>query len=179
MSKNALNHKETTMLKPPKRILVPIDMSTFSLSALLYAEDIADYFGAEIIVAHVAEEGDPVAKAYGEKGSKDSKEDVERRIKSAISHLLIDHNVVTKSIRIEIRHGSPAVEIVRLARQAEADLIVMSTHGRGGLSHMLLGSVAEKVVRIASCPVLTMKPDEFRELVNITEDDVTSGLHLG
>lgn len=167
------------MLKPPKRILVPIDMSTYSLSALLYAEDIADYFGAEIIVAHVAEEGEPVTKAYGEKSSNDSRENIERRIKSAISHLLIDHNVVTKSIRIEIRHGSPTIEIVRLARDTGADLIVMSTHGRGGLSHMLLGSVAEKVVRIATCPVLTIKPDEFRELISVTEDDVTTGLHLG
>lgn len=167
------------MVKPPKKILVPLDMSTFSLSALRYAQDIADYFGAEIIVAHVAEEDEPAAKGYGEPTAGHTEEDINRRLRSAISHLLMDHNVVTKSLRIEIRQGSPAREIVRLAREISADLIVMSTHGRGGLSHMLLGSVAEKVVRLSSCPVLTVKPDEFRELINVTEDDITAGLHLG
>jgi nucleotide-binding universal stress UspA family protein len=59
--------------------------------------------------------------------------------------------------KVEIAIGRPADTIVRLARERKADLIVMATHGRTGLEHMVLGSVAEKVVRLASCPVLTVK----------------------
>lgn len=57
--------------------------------------------------------------------------------------------------------GRAAAAIVRLAEESKADLIVMGTHGRSGLAHMLLGSVAEQVVRAASCPVLTIRPDAF------------------
>jgi len=92
--------------------------------------------------------------------------------------MLLDHNVVSQSMRIEIRHGSPAEKIVSSVPELHADLIVMCTHGRSGLSHILMGSVAEKVVRNASCPVLTLKPDEFREVINVTQEDVTEGLHL-
>jgi Universal stress protein UspA and related nucleotide-binding proteins len=59
--------------------------------------------------------------------------------------------------KVEIAIGRPADTIVRLARERRADLIVMATHGRTGLEHMVLGSVAEKVVRLAPCPVLTVK----------------------
>ena len=57
--------------------------------------------------------------------------------------------------------GRPYVEIVRYARKVSADLIVIGTHGRSGLSHVLLGSVTEKVVRKASCPVLTVRPPDM------------------
>jgi nucleotide-binding universal stress UspA family protein len=159
-------------MKSPKNILVPIDMSVLSITALQYAEDIADHFDAEITVVFVSEIDDPHAKFR--KAGKDN----DKVIKSALSHLLLDHNVVTQSLKIEIRHGSAAAEIVKASRDLRSDLIIMCTHGRSGLSHMLMGSVAEKVVRLAACPVLTIKPDEFRELVNLTQDDVADGLHL-
>jgi len=159
-------------MKSPKNILVPIDMSVLSITALQYAEDIAHHFGAEITVVFVTETGDSQAKLQN-KGKENDKV-----IKSALGHLLLDHNVVTQSLNIEIRHGAPATEIVKASHDLQTDLIIMCTHGRGGLSHMLMGSVAEKVVRQAACPVLTIKPDEFRELVNLTQDDVADGLHL-
>jgi nucleotide-binding universal stress UspA family protein len=59
-----------------------------------------------------------------------------------------------------VRQGPPFLEIVRYAQEANIDLIVLGTHGRGGLAHMLLGSVAEKVVRKAPCPVLTVRHPE-------------------
>ncbi len=152
--------------------MVPIDMSVLSITALQYAEDIAEHFGAEITVVYVAEIGDPQAKFQ----KKDKEND--KVIKSALAHLLLDHNVVTQSLRIEIRHGSPAAEIVKASNDLLTDLIIMCTHGRSGLSHMLMGSVAEKVVRLAACPVLTIKPEVFRDLVNLTQDDVADGLHL-
>ncbi|MEX2190602.1 MAG: universal stress protein, partial [Bacteroidota bacterium] len=142
------------------------------ITALQYAEDIAEHFGAEITVLFVAEIDDPQAK-FRKAGKENDKV-----IKSALAHLLLDHNVVTQSLKIEIRHGSPAAEIVKASRDLHTDLIIMCTHGRSGFSHMLMGSVAEKTVRLAACPVLTIKPDEFRELVNLTEEDVADGLHL-
>ena len=157
-------------MKSPKNILVPIDMSVLSITALQYAEEIAELFGAEITVLHVSEDDESKKRPRGE--------DADKIVKSALSHLLLDHNVVKQSLRIEIRRGSPATEIVKATRDLHTDLIIMCTHGRSGLSHILMGSVAEKVVRLAACPVLTIKPDEFRELISVTENDVTQGLHL-
>ena len=159
-------------MKSPKNILLPIDMSVLSITALQYAEDIAQHFEAEITIVFVSEIDDPQTKL------RKSANDNDKAIKSALAHLLLDHNVVTQSLRIEVRHGSPAAEIVKASHDLHTDLIIMCTHGRSGLSHMLMGSVAEKVVRLAACPVLTIKPDEFSELVNLTQDDVADGLHL-
>ncbi len=164
-------------MKAPTRILVPIDMSVFSVTALQYAQDIAEHFGAEIVVVHIAE-GDEPAALISKNEKNVTEEEINRRMRSAVAHLLLDHNVVTQSLRIEIRHGAPAQEIVAAAKDLRSDLIVMCTHGRSGVSHILMGSVAEKVVRNASCPVLTLKPDEFRELINVTQEDIAEGLHL-
>ncbi|GJQ21070.1 MAG: universal stress protein [Bacteroidia bacterium] len=159
-------------MKSPKNILVPIDMSVLSITGLQYAEDIAEHFGSTITVLYVAGPDELSEQEHG------PAKEAEAKIKQAIAHLLLDHNVVTTSLKIEIRRGSPAQEIVKASRELHSDLIVMCTHGRSGLSHMLMGSVAEKVVRTALCPVLTIKPDEFSELVNVTDEDITNGLHL-
>jgi len=165
-------------MKAPTRILVPIDMSVLSVTALQYAQDIAEHFGGEILVLHIAEEEDVAARISRKEREQMSRKEIDQRLKSAVAHMLLDHNVVTHSMRIEVRHGSPAEEIVASVADLHADLIVMCTHGRSGLSHILMGSVAEKVVRTATCPVLTLKPDEFREVINVTQEDVTEGLHL-
>lgn len=165
-------------MKAPTRILVPIDMSVFSVTALQYAEDIGEHFGAEIVVLHIAEEDDIAARIPKKEREQMSPKELDQRMKSIIAHMLLDHNVVTQSMRIEILHGSPAEEIVNAVPVLHADLIVMCTHGRSGVSHLLMGSVTEKVVRNATCPVLTLKPDEFREIINVTQDDITEGLHL-
>lgn len=161
-------------MKSPQRILVPIDMSVFSITALQYAEDVAEHFGAEIAVVHVVEHETQSAKA----AEADSEAEAEQALRSTIARMLLDHNVVHQSLRIELRHGSPAQEIVKASQEIHADLIIMCTHGRSGLSHVLMGSVAERVVRRSPCPVLTIKPDEFSELINVTEEDISEGLHL-
>lgn len=165
-------------MKAPTRILVPIDMSVFSVTALQYAQDIAEHFGAEIVVLHIAEEDDIAARIPKKEREKLPQEELDQRLKSIVAHMLLDHNVVTQSMRIEIRHGSPPEEIVNCVPGLHVDLIIMCTHGRSGVSHLLMGSVAEKVVRNATCPVLTLKPDEFREVINVTQDDIIEGLHL-
>jgi nucleotide-binding universal stress UspA family protein len=160
-------------MKAPKKILVPTDMSAYSLDALGYAQEVSKLFGAEIIVLRVLESD---TRKAGLDRDRLSEEDLE--VRRELIRLLLDRNVLTGSVRIEVRHGSPAREIVNAAKGLHADLIVMSTHGRTGLKHALLGSVAEKVVRHATIPVLTVKPDEFVELIEISEGDVTDNLHL-
>ena len=160
----------------PRHILVPIDHSMFSLAALQYAEEVAGLFGAAITVLHVMDHAEQSAvHAHGKEAMK---EQVIRTMREQISHLLIQHNLVPQSLNIEVRFGHAAREIIRCAEALHADLLVMSTHGRTGLRHALIGSVAEKVVRNSRCPVLTVKPEEFREMVDITENDVSDSLHI-
>ncbi|MEX0601804.1 MAG: universal stress protein [Bacteroidota bacterium] len=165
-------------MKTPSTILVPIDMSAFSVTALVYAQEIAPLFEADVIVVHVVEKDEPAAQAAGGPKGAATQDEIDARVKSALFHLLLDHNVVHQTLKCEVRHGAPVREIVKAAKDVHADLIVMSTHGRSGLSHVLLGSVAEKVVRFAPCPVLTVKPEEFRELVDVREEDIQGSLHL-
>jgi nucleotide-binding universal stress UspA family protein len=158
-------------MKTPKHILVPVDLSTYSLTALQYAEAIANLFQASVTVVHVVDRG-----TKHEQPEEISEH--ESRARHAITNLLIDHHLVPCSMPILIRHGLSASEILAAAKSVHADLIVMSTHGRTGLRHALLGSVAEKVVRMSPVPVLTVKPPEFSELVELTEEDVTASLHI-
>lgn len=156
-----------------KRILVPTDMSAHSLVALQYAQDVSNLIGAEIIVLRVTE---PAVHPCADDTDIAVRECAADR--RALVHLLIDHNVISQDVRIEIRSGTADREIVKAAKELEADLIIMSTHGRTGLEHALMGSVAEKVVRYSPVPVLTVKPDRFRESADITEEDVADSLHI-
>lgn len=164
-------------MKAPKTILVPTDLSAYSLSALQYAVEIAKLFEAKITVLHVCESKKPSTKKSGGIQKKDSRSKEVKNIREQLSRLLVNYNVVAQSLQIFIKHGSPVREIIHTSRDLPADLIVMSTHGRTGLHHVLMGSVAEKVVRYSTCPVLTIKPEEFRELIDITEEDIADSLH--
>ena len=163
----------------PKKILIPVDMSTYSLVGVQYGEEIADYFNAEVVILFVQDTEGPghvsAAKTYK---TEENRKTRSREIVHTIQQLLINHYLVLRSLRIEVRYGSPAMEIVRAAEDLYADVIVMSTHGRTGLSHVLLGSVAEKVVRYARCPVLTVKPDDVRELIDVTAEEISNSLHV-
>jgi len=166
-------------MKTPKKILIPVDLSLYSLVAVQYGQDIAQLFDAEVTLVNVNErerhaEATPQSPDFSDQHEPERR----KRIMEIIQHLLVDHNLVARSVRIEVRFGSPVREIVKVSEEIHADLIVMSTHGRTGLRHVLVGSVAEKVVRFARCPVLTVKPDEVRELIDLTENDVALTLHL-
>lgn len=139
------------------RILVPTDFSDCSQRALSYGCELAKRFGAELHVLHVAQQPAiggmyaaslPDEALYPEEFAKEHLEALEVPDAERISR-------VQKSVQI----GSPFVEIVRYARHNDVDLIVMGTHGRTGLKHMLMGSVAEKVVRKAPCAVLAVRPE--------------------
>jgi len=138
-----------------KRILVPHDFSDTAQCALSYALDLAEKFGAGITVVHAYEY--PIL-SYPEGPALTG--DLVRQIQTAAGSAL--DGVVSKARRpgVEIasalRQGPAWSEILAAANELKADLIVIGTHGRRGLSRALLGSVAERVVRSASCPVLTV-----------------------
>jgi nucleotide-binding universal stress UspA family protein len=158
----------------PHILLVPTDLSDHSLVALKYAEEIAEIFDAKVIVLSVIEHDGPESRRSVHPEDVLRKDELHRKLLS----LMLDRKISHDKVAIVIRHGAASSMIVEAARELKADLVVMSTHGRTGLRHIMMGSVAETVVRHAPCPVLTMKPEEFREIVAISEDDVAGSLHL-
>jgi len=141
-----------------KRILVPVDFSECSNKALGYAIPFAKQFGAEVTLIHALSypfEAAEVAAAEAE---------AMQAARRELNSLLTKIGGVIPSQGI-IRMGNPADEIVETAREFGADLIVMSTHGRAGLAHMLLGSTTEHVVRHAPCPVLVVREKQHEFVV--------------
>ena len=133
--------------QPVERILVAIDFSLCSLTALEYAEELARSLGAELLLLHA--EGSP---AVGSVMAALSHAAAERELERTVQHLRA-HQLEARSL---LRPGSPPEEVLKAAEDERASLIVMGTHGRTGVAHLLMGSVAERVVRGAPCPVLTV-----------------------
>jgi len=134
-----------------KKILFPTDFSTASDAGLAHAATLARETGATLLIAHVEE---PMPAYVGEMYygvPLPSNPEVRRMLNAIVPS--------DPEVRYEHRllFGNPAEEIVRLANEEHADMIVMGTHGRKGFSRMLMGSVAEAVVRRAECPVFTLK----------------------
>ncbi len=141
------------------RILVPTDFSPPAQAALAYARQIAERFGASLHLLHVVDDRlglglttEVYADAFPaliEGLQKEGRDQLEQAMPPA--------DRPRSGCELVLLTGSPFSEIVQYAQDATIDLIVMGTHGRGGMAHMLLGSVAEKVVRRAPCPVLTVR----------------------
>lgn len=145
-----------------QNVLVPTDFSEFSKHALQYGCEFARRFDAHLHLLHVMDASltmpDPI---MGAPVSDAELHDLQNRAETAMQGLpepeWLDGISQVKKI---IQTGSPFVEIVRYARQQEIDMIVLGTHGRTGLAHVLIGSTAERVIRKAPCPVLTVRPEE-------------------
>lgn len=141
------------------KILAPTDFSACSEPALRYAGELGRTLGATVVLLHVAE----TAFDYTVYGlAPETIADLQTEARQAIDKRLAEAKgfVGVDGTTTRIREGSPAQEIVEAAKQLEVDLIVMGTHGRTGVRHMLAGSTAEKVVRTAACPVLTVRASE-------------------
>jgi nucleotide-binding universal stress UspA family protein len=140
---------------PFRTILCPTDFSDCAGEAFRLACSLAEVHGARLVVAHV------IDVLHGEEGSggvmvQVRLPDYPRRMREAL-----ERQVPTNpDLPVEhvLAEGRPADEILRLAKATRCDLLVMGTHGRTGLRRMLLGSVAEQVLRRAPCPVLTVRP---------------------
>lgn len=141
-----------------KKILCPVDFSEFTVEIIRYAHDIAKKYGAELHVFHVI----PNLNYFTPYESfltpenlvaieKNIQDEVEKDFKKVMKNIDGDAKKIVKT-------GVAFVEIIDYARAESIDLIVMGTHGRSGIEHILIGSVAEKVVRKAPCPVLSIRP---------------------
>jgi nucleotide-binding universal stress UspA family protein len=138
-----------------KTILVPTDFSDGSLAAMRYAMGLSELLGARVVFLHVVE---PPAYGVELTGTYPGiAPDVTKKL-AAMMHDWVEQ-VMVRGARVEwhLEMGSAFAEILAAIERYGADLIVMGTHGRTGLSHLLLGSVAARVVQHASCPVLTVK----------------------
>lgn len=146
-----------------KRILVPVDFSPCSRKALQYAIPFVQESGGELFLVHVVEP----YYVTGELGVNFNELQADAE-KSAKKHLEALQKTVKHGCRIAVRTGNPAQEIIQEAKASGADMIVISTHGRSGFSHLFMGSVAERVVQHASCPVLVVRESE-REFIEPQE----------
>jgi universal stress protein A len=139
----------------PRIILHPTDYSDTSASALGIAGDLARLHQATLLVLHVAETLGPENVTYGEAVSQLEPAGYRQRLEEDLRRQVPPPAGV--SVQYLLAGGDPAGEIDRVAREHHCDLIVMGSHGRTGLSRLLTGSIAEQVIRTASCPVLVVK----------------------
>lgn len=144
-----------------KKVLVAVDFSEHSQVALNYAAEFAKAFDAEVLVCNVVEATDMLSQLPpgGEGYFPPNIAELRKTRAEEECEKLLSESGIAKG-RVVIATGSPFVELVRLARAEGVDLTIVGTHGRGAVAHMLLGSVAEKVVRKSPCPVLTVHSGE-------------------
>ena len=146
-----------------KNILVATDFGEAADVALRYGQTLAKHFGANLHVLHVAQ------NAYFNAVGSDAyvamtpglQEEVEAAAKKQLAELLLDNDRSGPSTTAVVEtSSSPVFAILDYAKRNRIDLLVMGTHGRGPMAHLLMGSVAERVVRLAPCPVMTIRHPE-------------------
>ncbi|HEX9871517.1 MAG TPA: universal stress protein [Candidatus Tectomicrobia bacterium] len=142
-----------------RQILAPTDFSESSKQAVAYAYEWAQTFGAKLLLLHVVELlVYPVEIFLVSEEGTTLLDDLERQARLDLAELVPKSLDGTVEVLCQTVVGTPYLRIVEVAAAEKVDLIVMSTHGRTGLSHLVMGSVAERVVRMAPCPVLTIRP---------------------
>jgi universal stress protein A len=148
-------------MQPIKIILVPTDFSPASKRALRYACSLADATGASLHIIHVLENPylpDAFPGFYSPLPG-EFIEDLDRRTRAELESQLTAEEKARYSAVFVLRMGAPAHEILEYLNDEEAiDLVVMATAGRGGVARLMMGSVTDKIVRAAPCPVLTLHP---------------------
>ena len=143
-----------------KKILYPTDFSEPSKLALEYAAALAKQFDAELEILHIMFDETQVVSFYLPQVTMQSlSADIETGSEKQLTEF-IDDQAVLKGVKYtkHLIKGTPFLEIIKRAEEISADMIVLGTHGRTGLDHVLFGSTAEKVVRKAPCPVFTVRP---------------------
>lgn len=145
-----------------RKILVPTDFSDFSKPAMAYGCAIAARFESELHLLHVVPDPAmlvPDSHAFAVEPMLAQADSMKQESEKQLAELPGDGWDNGKPIVREIRVGAAFLEIIDYAKANDVDLIVIGTHGRSGLMHVLLGSVAERIVRKSPCPVLTVKPE--------------------
>jgi nucleotide-binding universal stress UspA family protein len=144
------------------KILYPTDFSDLSLVALKYAKSFAEQFNSQLHCLHVIDEAYQYWLAMGPDGVPVGP-DINQLLQSAqkqMNDLADKHLTDVPKLVTRVVTGKPFIEIVRYAREQAMDMIVIATHGRSGLKHVLMGSVTERVLRRSPCPVLTVQSGE-------------------
>lgn len=146
-----------------RHILVPLDFSACSEAALPYTASLARKYGAKVTLLHVI----PTQMyAVGEADFWQLSDQVlttlEQEARQKFAAVFSPAEREQLEVAEKVTQGVPFAEIIEEAKEQAVDLIVMATHGRAGVSHLILGSVTEQVVRQAPCPVLTVRPDAER-----------------
>lgn len=140
-----------------KRILVPVDLSPFSAKSVTYAAELAQLTGASLTLLTVINDVFPYFDFFPvEYAAPDYFQALRQKTDEEIQTLARE-NARELQPSVEVRRGYPANEIVTMAKNENFDLIVMATHGHSGIEHALLGSITEKVLRKAHCPVLVVR----------------------
>jgi nucleotide-binding universal stress UspA family protein len=141
------------------RILAPTDFSDLSKQGLKSALELAQSFGAKLVLIHVVEPPPyPVEGLIPSPLGATLLDDLERQASQELARMLVDTQGSAVDVERRVVVGIPYRKIVEVAEEEKADLLVVTTHGRTGLVHLVMGSVAEKIVRTAPCPVLTIRP---------------------
>ena len=167
--------REMSPMYTVKRILVATDFSEYSAAALDYALSLAAVHQATVHLLHVVD----VHRYFRERHHTDTESISEREIAGheEMKKFVYTHVDELNFVVQDIRRGVPHEEIIRYAVEHTVDLIVMATHGRTGVAHTFIGSVAEKVVRYSPIAVLTVKPNAMQEKI-LTVEDVEQNLHI-
>lgn len=147
-----------------KKILIPTDMSDFSLAAVEYAQSFGELYSSSLYMLHVLD-------------AKESHHRTEEEAAQALEGFVGERLESPSGLHLIVRKGIPWVEIRRFADEEGIDMIVIATHGRTGFRHVVMGSVAEKIVRFCSIPVLAVKPQPVRESI-LQSADIEKELHL-
>jgi nucleotide-binding universal stress UspA family protein len=159
-----------------QKILVTTDLSEFSLAAMDYAATLGLLYSSDLSMLYVAEPPGLKSPKAGRSGDGTQQKALEDGAQLLAKFVEKNVNPDT-NVRQLVRLGNPASEICRFVAEEHIDLVVMATHGRTGLKHVLMGSVAEKVVRMSPAPVLTVKPRVVRERL-IAAEDIEHELHI-
>ncbi len=159
-----------------KKILVPIDFSDYSKSALRYAVNFVKQFNSELILIYVVE---PVIYppdfSMGQIAIPSVDLEMDKRAAEELNKLAKKEIPGEIRVKFLVKTGKPFIEIIETASEEDIDLIIIATHGHTGVEHILFGSTAEKVVRKAPCPVLTLREPlkgySFKDEIKKLKDD--------
>ena len=141
-----------------KRVMAPVDFSVASKRGLLRAKEWAHLYGAELDVVHAVQERVEPLLGVNPGASVSVRPQVERSIRGKLKEFCDDCGGPEVNTAFHIMKGEAGHTIVRNARQHDHDLVVLATHGRSGFKRFAMGSATQKVIRLASCPVLTVRP---------------------
>jgi nucleotide-binding universal stress UspA family protein len=144
-----------------KKVVCPIDFSEVSMGALRLARQICEGVDGELVIVYVVEPiVAPTDFTYGSLTSGELEDRLVERSRQALAEQIASLGYAEAKVHSRVERGRASAEIVRVAQEEAADLIVIGTHGYTGMAHVLLGSTAERVIRKAPCPVLTVRPKD-------------------